>query len=137
MKIKCCDQFRRPKVKFSANMSDLIGLSVFLCMMLGLIGFVVYGVGEILLENLSDGIVAEEFQSCYENSSGRRRLSGCVIQSSLVLSLLFFVAVWFVLPRFLNACGYLINYKLRIESRCYVCERSEVICDLPNIQNDQ
>jgi hypothetical protein len=136
MKIKCCNKFRKPKIEFSANMSDFIGLSVFLCIMLTMVGFLVYGVGEAVLEGVSSGSSAKDIHSCYENSTGRRRLGGCVVTSGIFLSIVFLSAVIYILPKFLNACGYLINYRLSVKSYCPVCNSQEVICDLPKIPTD-
>ncbi|SEL85343.1 hypothetical protein SAMN05216214_1412 [Atopomonas hussainii] len=136
MNIKCCKKIQKPRLKFSANMSDFIGLSTLLLIMFCMVGFLVYGVGEAALEGLTGGSTAEEFQSCYENDTGRRRISGCIVTSSLFLSLMFISAIIYLLPKALNACGYLINYRLTIKTECSICKKQKVICDLPNISTE-
>ena len=135
MNLKCCDKYKKPKITFSASPTDIVGLGVLLTIVLGMVGLLIFGVGASLVDNLSNGTVSNEIKECYEDRSGRMHGSGCLVNSSLFLYFAFFFAVWFILPKFLNACSYFIKYRLKIEAICSVCNKRDIVFDFPKTKN--
>ncbi|WP_345548038.1 hypothetical protein [Microbulbifer aestuariivivens] len=103
---KCCNRFLIPNIKYKASIIDSIGLTILLSFFLGIAFLVAWLGAASLVSSVEDGSISER------GVLRRRTIPGGVI----VL-----VFLYYLLPKFINACSYLISYKLKISSICKSC----------------
>lgn len=113
---KCCNKYLIPKIKYRASIIDSSGLTIlfsfFLC-----IAFLVAWLGAAsLVSSVEDGSIAER---------------GILGQRTIPAGLIVFAFLYYFLPKFINACSYLVNYKLKISSVCKYCGKQHELANYP------
>lgn len=111
MKLKCCDKLLIPKVSFKASIIDIIGLTILLSFFLTIAFGIAYAGSSMFIEEILDG----------ERSYHRDGAGGIFVLFIL----------YKLLPKFINACGFLVNYKLAVKTKCKTCSNTNVIVSLP------
>ncbi|BCE00087.1 hypothetical protein [Marinicellulosiphila megalodicopiae] len=119
MKIKCCGKILIPKINIKASVLDFIGLSFFLSFFLSILWFVLYLATLSFLEELSNGTLFEPIEAF-----------GFELRNTPFIFFALFVT-YKLLPKFLHACSFFINYRIKIFNKCRVCQVKSIILDLP------
>jgi hypothetical protein len=113
---KCCNKYLVPKIYYRASIIDSIGLMVFLGFILLIASFFAWFISGWLVSIAEDGDLGKR------NSYGGREGSAAIV--------LLYV-IYKVLPKIINACSYLVDYKLKITSTCKVCNTECTLADYP------
>ena len=115
MKIKCCKKWLIPQIYFKANIADVIGLTILLTFFLFIAVAIAYVASGIFVGQVEDG------------SFGDRHWYGRTGTGTMLL----FYGLYKLLPKFINACSYLVNYKLSVRSICNNCDKQYLNVNLP------
>lgn len=94
---------------------DSIGLAILLSFFLSIFGLVAWGLSSWLVSMAAEGTLGERHWYG-RNGAG-------------IIVLLF--GIYTFLPKFINACSYLVNYNLRIMAVCKECGKEYVLADYP------
>ena len=95
---------------------DSIGLSILLSFFLGIAFLIAWAGAASLVSSVEDGSIAER------GILGQRTIPGGLIA---------FVFLYYLLPKFINACTYLVDYKLNINSVCRSCGQEHQLANYP------
>lgn len=112
---KCCNKTLIPKIRYRASIMDSIGLTILLSFFLSIATLIALGLSSLLVFQVTDG------------SFGERQWYG---RTGTGIAALLFGLYWF-LPKFINACSYLVNYKLKVVSTCKHCNTEHLLADYP------
>jgi len=113
---KCCGRILIPKIKYKASIIDSIGLAILLSFFLGIIFIIAWAGAASLVSSVANGTITDR------GILGQRTVPGGII----VLAFLYYV-----LPKFINACSYLVNYQLNINSVCRLCNKEHQLANYP------
>lgn len=103
---KCCDKFLIPQITYKASIIDSIGLTLLLSFFLGIAILIAWAGSAWLVSDIESGKISER------GILGQRNISGGVT---------ILVFLYYFLPKFINACSYLVDYQLKISSVCKSC----------------
>lgn len=112
---KCCNKLLPPKITYKASVLDSIGLAIFLSFFLSIAGLIAWGLSAWLVSMAIDGTLGER------NWYGRTGTG----------TILLIYGLYKFLPKFINACSYLVNYRLRITSQCSSCKKEYTLAEYP------
>jgi len=113
---KCCNKYLIPKIKYRASIIDSIGLTILLSFFLGIALLIAWLGAASLVSSVEDGSIAER------GILGQRTVPG---------GLIVFAVLYYFLPKFINACSYLVNYELNISSVCKSCGKQHELANYP------
>jgi len=113
---KCCNKYLVPKIKYRASIIDSIGLTILLSFFLGIAFLIAWLGAASLVSSVEDGSISER------GILGQRTIPG---------GLIVFAFLYYFLPKFINACSYLVNYKLNISSVCASCGKQHELASYP------
>lgn len=113
---KCCNKILIPKIKYRASIIDSIGLTILLGFFLGIAFLIAWAGAASLVSSVEDGSIGER---------------GVFGQRSVPGGFIIFVFLYYFLPKFINACTYLVNYQLKITSLCKVCGKRHQLATYP------
>ena len=116
MNMKCCNKWLVPKINFNASIMDIIGLTILLSFFLSIAALIAYGASGMLVGQVEDGTFGD--RHWYGRTGGG--------------TLLLFYGLYKLLPKFINACSYLVNYTLNITSVCASCNKQHLNINLPS-----
>lgn len=116
MNMKCCNKWLVPKIDFNASIVDIVGLTILLSFFLSIAVLIAYAASGILVGQIEDGTFGDRY---YFGRTGAG-------------SLLLFYGLYKLLPKFINACSYLVNYKLKINSVCNICNKQHLNINMPS-----
>ena len=111
---KCCDSVLIPKIAYKASIIDSIGLIILLSFFLSILSVVAW-------------LISYPLVSALLNISGSIRGIGEIFT--------FLVIVLIGLGKFaskvINACSYLVNYTLKITTKCNTCGKHKILASFP------
>lgn len=110
---KCCDKTLIPRIYYRASIIDSVGLAILLGFFLSVLGIIAWGISAIFVKSF--------FEDPGSNELARRGTGGLVILYGL----------YKFLPKLINACSYLVNYKLTVTTRCKTCGENYILADYP------
>ncbi len=113
---KCCNKYLIPNIKYKASVIDTIGLTALLSFFLGIAVLIAWVGAVSLVSSVADGSITER------GMFGQRTIPG---------GLIIFVFLYYFLPKFINACSFLVNYKLTIRATCRSCGKQHKLADFP------
>lgn len=116
---KCCDKLLIPRIRYRASIIDSLGLVVLLGFFLSIAFVIAWLASASIFSMMSDG------------SLGERR--GFGRKGTVALAVLLFLYMF--LPKLINACSYLVDYKLKIFAKCKVCGAETIVADYPKNGN--
>ena len=117
---KCCNKYLVPNIYYRASIIDSIGLAIFLGFILLIASFFAWCMASWLISIAENGTLGKR------HWYGGREGGGAII---------FLYALYKILPKIINACGYLVDYKLKITSTCKVCQSKRTLADYPKIKD--
>jgi hypothetical protein len=116
---KCCNKLLVPKIRYKASIIDSIGLTILLGFFLSIASLIAFGLAAALVSDVEDGTFGD--RTWFGRNGGG--------------ILLLFFGLYKLLPKVINACSYLVNYKLTVKSICKICCKEHSLIDLPNNDN--
>lgn len=112
---KCCDKILIPRISYKASIIDSIGMTILLGFFLTIAAFIAWGLSAWIVSMISDGTFGD--RQWYGRTGG-----GAVF-------LLF--GLYKFLPKMINACSYLVNYTLKVTSKCRLCNKEYTLAEYP------
>lgn len=114
----CCNKWVLPKIKYNASIVDSIGLAILLSFILSFAALIAWA--------LSYWVVSMAFATVSEKHLWYK------LSFAIAMILLFF---WYkFVSKLINACGFLVNYRLIISASCKVCGKELILAEYPENQ---
>lgn len=117
---KCCTKILIPRFEWKVSVLDLVGLSI----LLSFYFFIIWVFTSLSCSILVDDIVSGEYSVSRWGWFHIRARDGAY-------AILFLYGVYKLLPKFLHCSSYLINYSLKIDSKCKICKKEHILANYP------
>ncbi len=111
---KCCGSVLIPKVIYKASLMDSVGLVILLIFFLSILSLVAW-------------IISYPLVSVLFSESGSVRGHGEVFGFMVVL----LIALGKFSSKVINACSYLVDYKLEVTTKCPKCGSHQLLASYP------